>query len=203
MAPRIVDSARVHEFRDADAFYAWLAEHHDREPEVWIRIFKKASGVQTITPAQAIDVVLCWGWIDGIKKSLDDRSFLQRYSPRGARSTWSQINIANVARLTEEGRMTGHGLRHVEAAKADGRWDAAYRIKGAEVPADLQAAIDADPEAKAFFATLSSQNRFALIFRTQSMKTEAGRARKIAGFVDMLRRGEVIHPQGEGTGRRK
>lgn len=197
MAPVIVEPARVRAFVDFDAFYAWLGENHDREPEVWIKIHKLKSGLPSITPAEAIDACLCWGWIDSIKKSFDEKSFLQRYSPRKGKSVWSRINVDNVARLTAAGLMTEHGLRHVEAAKADGRWDAAYRIKGATVPDDLQAAIDADPKARAMFETLSAQNRFALIFRIQAMKTEAGRAKKIAGFVDMLRRGETPHPQGK------
>ncbi|WP_395651859.1 YdeI family protein, partial [Brevundimonas sp.] len=138
---------------------------------------------------------LCWGWIDGIRKSLDDRSFLQRLTPRGPKSSWSKINVDKVATLTAAGLMTAHGLKHVEAARADGRWDAAYRIKGAEVPADLQAAIDADPQARSTFAGLTAQNRFALIFRTEQMKTPAGRARKIADLTAMLARGETPHPQ--------
>lgn len=195
MAPVKVDPSRVHEFADGEAFYAWLAENHDREPEVWIKIHKVKSGLRSITPAEAIDAVLCWGWIDGIRKSFDGNSFLQRYSPRGRTSPWSQINVANVARLIDEGRMTEHGLKEVEKAKADGRWDRAYRIKDSTVPADLQAAIDADPGAKALFPTLSAQNRFALIFRTESMRTAAGRKKKIADLVAMLARGETPHPQ--------
>jgi uncharacterized protein YdeI (YjbR/CyaY-like superfamily) len=194
MAPVKVDPNKVREFKDAAGFYQWLARHHDRQDEVWIKIHKVGSGLKSITPTQAIDVVLCWGWIDGIRKGLDDRSYLQRYSPRGRKSVWSQINIGNVARLIQEGRMTAHGLRHVEAAKADGRWDRAYR-SGQEIPADLQAAIDAEPKAKAMLAKLSAQNRFALAFRTRNMKTEAGRKKKIATFVAMLKRGETIHPQ--------
>ena len=118
---------KVRAFKDAEGFYKWLAKHHDKEDEVWIKIHKVDSGLKSITPKQAIDVVLCWGWIDGIRKGLDDKSFLQRYSPRGRKSVWSQINVDNVARLIQEGRMTAHGLKHVEAAKADGRWDRAYR----------------------------------------------------------------------------
>jgi len=197
MAPVSVDPDRVHEFEDAEAFHAWLATNHDREPEIWIKIHKKASGLKSIDAVQAIDVVLCWGWIDAIRKGFDQNSFLQRYTPRGRKSTWSQVNVQNVARLIDEGRMTPHGLAQVEAAKADGRWDAAYRARDAVVPDDLRKAIDADPVAKAFFATLSAQNRFALIFRTNALKTEAGRAKRIAAFVDMLRRGETIHPQGK------
>ena len=196
MAPVTVDPAKVHEFPNAEAFYAWLREHHDRETEVWIRIHKVGSGLPSITPKQAIDVVLCWGWIDAIRKGLDDKSFLQRYTRRGRKSVWSQINVDNVARLVDEGRMTEHGLAHVEAAKADGRWDRAYGSgQNLKIPADLQAAIDAEPEAKAMLARLTEQNRFALAFRTHNLKTEAGRKKKIAAFVEMLKRGETIYPQ--------
>ena len=185
----------VRAFKTAESFYKWLGRHHDKADEVWIKIHKVGSGLRSITPKEAIDVVLCWGWIDGIRKGFDDKSFLQRYSPRRRRSTWSQINVDNVARLIKEGRMTEHGLRAVEAAKADGRWDRAYRVKGAKMPADLQAAIDAEPKARRMFETLSAQNRFALAFRTQNMKTESGRRRKIETFVAMLKRGETIYPQ--------
>ena len=196
MAAIQVDPAHVREFVDADAFYDWLSRHHDKESEVWIKIHKVGSGLASINARQAIDVVLCWGWIDGVKKSFDDRSFLQRYTPRGRKSIWSQINVDNVARLVAEGRMTPHGLREVEAAKADGRWDRAYASgKDMKIPDDLQAAIDAEPEAKAMLAKLSAQNRFALAFRTHNMKTEAGRKKKIEAFVEMLKRGETIYPQ--------
>ena len=195
MAPMVVDPARVREFLDRDAFHAWLADHHDREPEVWIRMHKKGSGLPSIDWSQAVDAALCWGWIDGVRKGLNDTSFLQRFTPRGAKSSWSQINVDKVAALTASGHMTPHGLKHVEAARADGRWDAAYRVKDAEVPADLQSAIDADPQAAAMFAVLTSQNRFALIFRTTQMKTEAGRKKKIADLTAMLARGETPHPQ--------
>jgi uncharacterized protein YdeI (YjbR/CyaY-like superfamily) len=194
MAPVVVDPGKVREFADKDAFYDWLGQHHDSADEVWIRIFKKASGRATITAVEAIDVVLCWGWIDAIKKSWDDISFVQRYCPRRAKSVWSQINKDNVARLIADGKMTEHGLRHVELAKADGRWDAAYGTT-MEAPDDLLAAIKASPGAQAFYATLSAQNRFALTFRTISLKTEAARMRKIALIVDMLEKGETIYPQ--------
>lgn len=198
MAPVKVDPAKVREFASADAFYTWLGEHHDHADEIWIRIFKVASGVPSITPKQAIDVCLCWGWIDAIKKSLDEKSFLQRYTPRGRKSVWSRINVDNVARLVEEGRMTEHGLRHVEAAKADGRWDRAYGgSKDMTIPPDLQAAIDAEPNARAMLPRLSAQNRFALAFRLHNLKTEAARQRRIAAFVEMLKRGETIYPQGK------
>jgi uncharacterized protein YdeI (YjbR/CyaY-like superfamily) len=196
MAPVKIDPAKVREFTDAASFYKWLARHHDKDTELWIKIHKVGSGLQSITAKEAIDVVLCWGWIDGLRKGLDQQSFLQRYSPRGAKSVWSQINVANVARLIEEGRMTAHGLKHVEAAKADRRWNRAYKAgKDMKIPGDLQAAIDAEPKAKAMLAKLSEQNRFALAFRTHNMKTQAGRTRKIETFVAMLKRGETIYPQ--------
>jgi len=196
MPPVHVDPSRVREFATADAFYDWLSRHHDREPELWIKIHKVGSGLPSITPKEAIDAALCWGWIDGIRKGFDDRSFLQRYTPRGRKSIWSQINVDNVARLVAEGRMTEHGLVHVEAARADGRWDRAYGAgKDLKIPDDLQAAIDADPKASAMLGKLNAQNRFALAFRVLAMRTEAGRARKIASFVEMLARGETIYPQ--------
>ena len=195
MAAVEVNPDKVHEFADMDGFYQWLAKHHAAEREVWIKIHKVKSGLQSISPEQAIWAALCWGWIDGIRKSFDEKSFLQRYSPRGAKSVWSQINIDNVARLTAEGKMTEHGLKQVEAAKADGRWDRAYRVKGSDIPDDLQAAIDAEPGAKAMLEKLTAQNRFALIFRLGNIKTEAGRTKKIADFVAMLKRGETFYPQ--------
>ena len=198
MAPVKVDPKKVHAFKDAASFHKWLAKHHDKEDEVWIKIHKVDSGLKSINPKEAIDVVLCWGWIDGLRKGLDKQSFLQRYSPRGGKSVWSRINVDNVARLIKEKRMTEHGLKHVEAAKVDGRWGRAYKSgKDMKIPADLQAAIDAEPKARAMLAKLSAQNRFALAFRTHNMKTEAGRKKKIEAFVAMLKRGETIHPQGK------
>lgn len=194
--PVAVDPDHVREFVDADAFYTWLGEHHASEDEVWIKIHKLATGLPSITPKEAIDVVLCWGWIDGLRKGFDDRSYLQRYTPRRAKSIWSRINVDNVARLIAEGRMTEHGLKEVEAAKADGRWARAYGgSRDMAIPDDLQAAIDAEPKAKEMLGRLSAQNRFALAFRTHNMKTEAGRKKKIADLVEMLKRGETPHPQ--------
>jgi uncharacterized protein YdeI (YjbR/CyaY-like superfamily) len=196
MAPVAVDPTKVRSFKDAGSFYTWLGKNHDRESEIWIKIHKTGSGLPSITPKEAIDVALCWGWIDAIRKGFDAQSYLQRYTPRGARSIWSRINIDNVARLIGEGRMTAHGQKEVEAAKADGRWDRAYDSgSNMKIPDDLQAAIDAEPKARAMLQKLSAQNRFALAFRIHNMKTPAGRARKIQTFVDMLKRGETIHPQ--------
>jgi uncharacterized protein YdeI (YjbR/CyaY-like superfamily) len=199
MAPVIVDPRRVKTFASPAAFSAWLAKHHDTEPEIWIKIHKKASGLPSITALEAIDVALCWGWIDAIRKGFDERSFLQRYTPRGRKSHWSQINRDNVARLVAAGLMTRHGQRHVDAAKADGRWDAAYAsvraTTASTIPEDLRAAIEANPRARKLFQTLSKQNLFALVFRTTTMKTPAGRAKKIAALVAMLARGETPYPQ--------
>jgi len=196
MAPIKINSDKVRAFKDAESFYKWLGKNRDKEDEIWIKIHKVDSGLKSITPKQAIDVVLCWGWIDGTRKGFDDKSFLQRYSARTRKSIWSKINVDNVARLIEEGRMTAHGLREVDQAKSDGRWARAYNSKDMKIPEDLQAAIDAEPKAKAMLTKLSAQNRFALAFRTHNMKTEAGRTKKIAAFVAMLKRGETIHPQG-------
>ena len=168
------------------------------EPEVWIKVHKRSSGLASVTTAQALDVALCWGWIDGIRKGFDERSFLQRYSPRGPRSTWSQINRVHVARLQAAGRMTPYGQRQVDAAKADGRWDAAYAplraTNASTIPADLRAAIDASPRARKTFGTLNKQTLFSLAFRTNAMRTPEGRAKKIATLVAMLARGETTHP---------
>ena len=193
------DPKRIKSFRSAAAFETWLRAHHDTEPEIWLKVHKKDSGLATVTAAEALDVALCWGWIDAIRKSFDARSFLQRYCPRGAKSVWSQINRDNIARLTAAGRMTPHGQRQVDVAKADGRWDAAYApMRSAThetVPADLRAAIEKNPRARKTFKTLGRQNLFALAFRTNSLKTPEGRARKIAALVDMLARGETIVPE--------
>src|ERR1700681_1323018 len=196
MAPAKINPDKIRAFKDAESFYKWLGKHHDREVEIWIKIPKGDSGVKHIPPKGAGDVVLCWGWIDGLRKGFDDKSYLQRYTPRTRKSIWSQINVDNVARLVKEGRMTEHGLRQADQAKSDGRWARAYKGgKDMKIPDDLQVAIDADPKAKAIFAKLSAQNRFALAFRTHNMKTETGRKKKIATFVAMLKRGETIYPQ--------
>jgi uncharacterized protein YdeI (YjbR/CyaY-like superfamily) len=185
-------------FRTEAAFEAWMRANHARRTEIWVRIYKKATGKPTVTAPQALDVALCWGWIDGLRKGLDADSFLQRYSPRRARSAWSQINRGHVARLTAARRMQPPGQRQVDAAKADGRWDAAYApmraTTASTLPRDLCAAIEANPRARRTFRTLSRPNLFALAFRTNTMKTPAGRAKKIAALVAMLARAETIHP---------
>jgi len=193
------DPRAIETFESEKAFEKWLAAHHDSRREVWIKFHKKGSGLASVTPAQALDVALCWGWIDGIRKAFDERSFLQRYTPRGPRSMWSRINREHVARLAAAGRMTGHGQRQVDAAKADGRWAAAYspmaKTTAATLPRDLLAAIEANPRAKKTFLSLDRRNLFSLAFRTNAMKTPAGRSKKIAALVATLARGEAIVPR--------
>lgn len=176
-----------------------MRANHDTQPEIWLKVHKKDSGLPTVAVAEALDIALCYGWIDSTRKSFDERSFLQRYSPRGVKSIWSQINRESVARLTAEGRMTPHGQRQVDAAKADGRWEAAYApmrsLSEETMPEDLRAAILANPRANKTFKALGRQNLFALTFRTNKMKTPDGRARKLAELVAMLARGETIYPE--------
>jgi uncharacterized protein YdeI (YjbR/CyaY-like superfamily) len=191
----IPDPRKIQAFASAIAFERWLSQRHDEETELWLKIHKKDSGLPTVTYAEALEVALCWGWIDGIKKSFDDASFLQRFTPRTASSRWSQINCAHVERLLAAGRVQAPGLRQIELAKGDGRWQRAYApIKSSTVPDDLLAAIEASPRARATFDTLNNQNRFALGFRLGSLKTEAARARRVAEYVAMLARGETLLP---------
>jgi len=199
MAAVVPDEKRIKAFSTRKALEAWMRANHGRAPEIWIKIHKKDSGLKSITAAEALDVMLCWGWIDGLRKSFDEKSFLQRYTPRRARSIWSQVNRDNVARLIAAGRMMPQGQAQIDAAKKDGRWGAAYapiRKTSAEgLPPDLMKAIRANARAYQTFKGLSRMNLFALGFRTRNMKTAAGRAKKIATLVAMLARGETIVPQ--------
>ena len=199
MPPIIPDPKKIKPFKNQAVFAAWLAKNHARETEIWIKVYKKDSGIPSITCPEALDVALCWGWIDAIRKSLDAESFLQRYTPRQKKSIWSQINRDNIARLTKAGLMNAPGQAQVDAAKADGRWAAAYapiRSASAEtIPVDLRAAIEANPKALKTFKTLGRMNLFALTFRVHNLKTPAGRAKKIASLVEMLARGETIVPE--------
>jgi uncharacterized protein YdeI (YjbR/CyaY-like superfamily) len=190
----VTDDLPVLPFASAEAWEAWLAEHQD-DPGVWIKIAKKASGIATVTHAEALDVALCHGWIDGQRRSLDETWFLQRFTPRRARSKWSQVNCAKIADLTAAGRMRERGLAEVERAKADGRWDAAYEAPSkATVPPDLQRALDANPAAREFFATLKGQNRYSILYRIQDAKRPETRARRIETFVAMLAERKTIYP---------
>jgi len=191
----LVNPKSVRRFASEAAFEAWLSKHHDRQKEVWIKIFKTATQKPSVTPAQAIDVALCWGWIDGIRKPFDAEAFLQRFTPRGAKSRWSQINRSNVERLVKAGRMTPAGQRHVDAAKADGRWDAAYASSShMQVPPDVLAAIQANPKALATFRSLNRVNVYAIAYRMHHIKTPARRAEKLEEIVAMLARGKSFHP---------
>lgn len=198
MPPMIVDPDAVHEFKDRAALERWYSRNHASASELWIKTQKKDSGLASVSNAEALEVALCWGWIDAIRKSHDDKSFLQRYTPRKKTSIWSKRNQDLVARLIKEGRLQPEGQAEIDRAKADGRWDRAYGgSKTMEFPPDLLAAIEAEPKALALFHKLTAQNRFSLAFRVHNLKTPEARARKIAGLVEMLKRGETPHPNGK------
>jgi uncharacterized protein YdeI (YjbR/CyaY-like superfamily) len=174
----------------------WLEAHHGDADGVWLKIAKKRSGIASVSHAEALDVALCFGWIDAVRHAHDDEYFLQRFTPRRARSKWSQVNRDRAERLIEAGEMHPAGLAEVRRAKADGRWDAAYEPQSrATVPDDLQAALDANRAAAQTFATLTSQNRYAILFRLRDAKRPETRARRLERFVAMLERGETPYPQ--------
>jgi uncharacterized protein YdeI (YjbR/CyaY-like superfamily) len=192
MTPR--DELEVLAFPSQQAWEQWLEAHHQDCAGLWLKIAKKASGIPTVTYAEALEVALCFGWIDGQKGGYDDRYFLQRFTPRRARSKWSKTNVDKVTELIAAGRMRPSGLAHVEAAKADGRWEAAYGgMATITVPDDLQAALDADPQAKAFFESISRTNRYAVLYRVYDAKRPETRARRIADIVAMLHEGRTFH----------
>jgi uncharacterized protein YdeI (YjbR/CyaY-like superfamily) len=180
-------------FADVDAFEAWLEAHGTKSRGIWIKFAKAGSGVASVSKQEAIDAALCFGWIDGQLDKYDERYWLIRFTPRRARSKWSQVNVKRAEELIEAGRMRPAGLAKVGAAKADGRWDAAYAPQSkAEVPPDLQAALDANPKAAAFFKTLKGAHRYAILYRIGAVKKAETRARKVAEFVAMLERGETV-----------
>jgi len=182
-------------FEHRRAWEDWLERNHDGERGVWVRLARKDSALRSVSRAEALDVALCYGWIDGQSKSADDESWLQKFTPRGARSIWSKRNREHVERLISSGEMRAPGLAAVEAAKSDGRWDRAYDPPStAEVPPDFQAALDEQPDAKEFFETLGSQNRYAILHRIQTAVKPETRARRIAEFIGMLVRKETLHP---------
>jgi uncharacterized protein YdeI (YjbR/CyaY-like superfamily) len=181
-------------FKTQRAWAAWLKKNHARSAGVWLKLARKGAG-PSLTYAQAVEEALCYGWIDGQAKPLDDTAWLQRYTPRRPRSPWSKINRAKAEALLAAGRLQPAGLAAIEAAKVDGRWAAAYDSPAAaSVPDDLQAELDRRPRAKAFFASLNSANRYAITYRLQNAKKPETRARRLAQFVDMLERGEKLHP---------
>lgn len=181
-------------FDDQKAWADWLKKHHGDATGVWLRLAKKNAELESVTYAEAVDVALCYGWIDGQSKRYDESSWIQRFTPRGPKSIWSKINREKVERLIKARRMRAPGLRAIESAKEDGRWDAAYDSpRTATVPDDLQAELDRSPEAKEFFSSLDSANRYAILFRVQTAKRPETRARRIATLVAMLEKGEKIH----------
>jgi uncharacterized protein YdeI (YjbR/CyaY-like superfamily) len=172
----------------------WLAKQHDKSAGVWLKLAKKATGIPSVTYAEALDVALCYGWIDGQKGSFDDQYFLQKFTPRRPKSIWSKINVEKVERLIASGEMKPSGLKAVEAAKQDGRWSAAYESqKVVSIPEDFQSALEKNKKAKAFFATLNSTNRYAFLFRIHTAKKAETRAKRIRQFVEMLEKGETFH----------
>jgi uncharacterized protein YdeI (YjbR/CyaY-like superfamily) len=180
---------------DVAAWHDWLLANHADSPGVLLVLSKKGGRTTSLTYDQALEEALCFGWIDGQVSRRDDQTFRQRFTARRRRSPWSARNVGIATGLIEQGRMQPAGQAAVDAAKADGRWAAAYRQADATVPPDLAAAIAADPAAQATFETLSAQNRFALVFRLGNLRTEAARERKIGEYVAMLARGETLHPQ--------
>src|SRR5678815_2217445 len=181
-------------FKSAKAFETWLKKNHATAHGVWLKIAKAGANQPSVTYSEAVNIALCWGWIDGQKKSLNSQHFLQRFTPRRPRSLWSKTNVDKVGALIEAGRMQAPGYAQIEAAKADGRWARAYDgARTSAVPEDLLAAMEAQPRAKAFFATIDAANRYAVLWRIQTAVKAETRATRIAQLVDMLARGETIH----------
>ncbi|WP_211451253.1 YdeI/OmpD-associated family protein [Collimonas antrihumi] len=174
---------------------AWLNKNHGKSPGIWLRLAKKNSDRGSVSYPEAVESALCYGWIDGQKKSDDDNFWLQKFTPRSAKSIWSRINRDKALLLIESGRMMPSGLKEVERARTDGRWDAAYdSASKSTVPADFQAALDASPRAREFFVSLDSSNRYAVLFRIQTAKKAETRARRIQDYTSMLERHEKFHP---------
>ena len=184
------DTSKIMAFKSPKDLSKWLQANHTTESELWVKIFKKGSGVPSVTWNEVVIETLCWGWIDGVKKSLDDQACLQRITPRKIRSNWSKRNTEHVERLIIEGRMEEPGLMHVRAAKADGRWEKAYAASEMKVPADFLAALENRPKAKQFYETLTKSNRYAIAYGLKSAKKPETRQRRFNKFMDMLIREE-------------
>jgi uncharacterized protein YdeI (YjbR/CyaY-like superfamily) len=188
------DGRPILAFASQAEWEAWLDVEHASSDGVWLRFAKKGSGVESVVYAEALEVALCYGWIDSQVKSLDERFYLQKFTPRRARSRWSRVNRDKVEKLTKQGRMKPAGLAQVELAKADGRWEAAYASPAnAEVPDDLQAALDGNAKAAEFWASLNKSNRFAILYQLQDAKRPETRARRLEKFMGMLERGEKLY----------
>ncbi len=188
------DQTRIQAFEDPTAFWEWLALNHASEPEVWVKMYKKGSGQKTISWEEGVIEALCWGWIDGVRKSLDDQAYLQRFTPRRPGSNWSKRNREHVERLIAAGRMQEPGMVHVRAAQADGRWEAAYAPPSEmTVPEDFLAALEERPAAKAFFETLNKQNRYAIAYRLQTVRKPETRQKRFEQFLGMLEKGKKLY----------
>jgi uncharacterized protein YdeI (YjbR/CyaY-like superfamily) len=185
----------VRRFASKAAWETWLEKHHESSPGLWLEFAKKDSRLVSLSHAEALEVALCYGWIDGQAASVDTKRFRQRFTPRRARSKWSQINCTAVERLQAQGRLAPAGLRQMEAAKQDGRWDAAYASpRSMTVPEDLRAQLEAHPRARRFFDQLDSQNRYAILYRLHDAKKAETRERRLAKFIEMLEAGETLYP---------
>lgn len=181
---------------DSDAWRSWLGSHHDRHRGVWLVLHKKGGHTTTLTYADALDEALCFGWIDGQIARRDEESYRQRFTPRRPRSAWSARNVQHIGRLTQAGRMQPSGIAAVDAAKADGRWQAAYQGQAdMQIPPDLAQALAADPAANAAFDELDATNRYSILYRLNTTKRPATRERKLAEYVGALARGDLPHPR--------
>src|SRR5690242_10253825 len=189
------DNLPIIDFASQQDWETWLQEYHVEKKGIWLKIAKKESGISSVSYAEALESALCYGWIDGQKASFDDQYWLQKFTPRRPKSIWSKVNCDKAAALIAEGRMQPAGLRQVELAKADGRWDSAFASQSKiTVPDDLQSELDTNTEAQRFFETLDSANPYAILFRVQTAKKAETRAARIQKFVEMLARNEKIHP---------
>lgn len=181
-------------FKNKESWSSWLDKNHASSPGLWLKLAKKGAGIPSVTYPEALEAALCYGWIDGQKKPFDESWWLQKFTPRGPKSIWSKINREKAEALIESGEMKPAGLAAIEAARKDGRWEKAYESQGkAEVPSDLQAELDRNPKAQAFFATLRGANRYAILFRIHNAKKPETRAKRIQQFIGMLERGETVH----------
>ena len=182
-------------FPTSESWDEWLAEHHESSDGLWVKIAKKATGIETVAYPEVLEIALSYGWIDGQRRALDETWFLQKFTPRRARSRWSRINRDKAIELIDSGRMKPAGVREVERAKADGRWDAAYASpSNIELPDDLERELEADPAAREFFESLDSQNRYAILYRLHDAKRPETRARRLEQYVTMLKEGRKLHP---------
>lgn len=189
------DKSRIQAFEDAAAFWRWLELNHASEPEVWVKMYKKDSGQKTINWEEGVVEALCWGWIDGIRKPLDEQAYLQRFTPRRKGSNWSKRNREHVERLIAEGKMQEPGMAHVRAAQADGRWEAAYApASEMAIPEDFLAALEERPAAKALFETLNRQNLYAIGYRLQTARKPETRQKRLERILEMLESGQMLYP---------